>query len=80
MAEPALVPSLSQPGKSRILFIVADGLGGRPREAGGPTELEAAATRKFDRLASDGGLGQILARELTPLVLAHAARLRRYDA
>lgn len=44
MPEPALVPSLSHPAKSRILFIVADGLGGLPHEPSGPTEIEAAAT------------------------------------
>lgn len=49
--------SLQQSAASRILFIVADGLGGLPREPGGPTELEAAATPHLDRLASDGVVG-----------------------
>jgi 2,3-bisphosphoglycerate-independent phosphoglycerate mutase len=33
-----------------------------------------------ERACLGGGLGQILARELMPLVLAHAGRLRRYGA
>lgn len=41
----------------RIVLLVLDGLGGLPRTAGGPTELEAAATPNLDRLAARAALG-----------------------
>ncbi len=41
----------------KILLLVMDGLGGLPREQGGPTELEAAHTPNMDRLAREGSLG-----------------------
>ncbi|MHC4610714.1 MAG: 2,3-bisphosphoglycerate-independent phosphoglycerate mutase [Planctomycetota bacterium] len=37
--------------ESRIVLVVADGLGGLPQTTGGPTELEAAATPHLDALA-----------------------------
>lgn len=40
-----------------ILLLVLDGLGGLPREPGGPTELEAARTPNLDGLADAGGCG-----------------------
>jgi 2,3-bisphosphoglycerate-independent phosphoglycerate mutase len=81
MPEPALVPSLSQPAQSRILFIIADGLGGLPREVGGPTELEAAATPHLDCLASDGvvGLCTPIAPGITPGSGAAHLALFGYD-
>jgi 2,3-bisphosphoglycerate-independent phosphoglycerate mutase len=81
MAEPAVVPSLSQRGTSRILFIVADGLGGLARELGGPTELEAAATPHLDRLAHEGvvGLCTPIAPGITPGSGAAHLALFGYD-
>ncbi|MFQ5529143.1 MAG: hypothetical protein ACE5FP_02225, partial [Gemmatimonadota bacterium] len=40
-----------------ILLLVLDGLGGLPRERGGPTALEAARTPNLDALAEAGDLG-----------------------
>lgn len=53
------IPPLLRPSSGKIVLLVMDGLGGLPTEAGGPTELEAAATPNMDRLASEGMLGQI---------------------
>ncbi len=47
--------TLNQGGK--ILLLIMDGLGGLPREQGGPTELEAANTPNLDRLAREGSTG-----------------------
>ena len=38
-----LVRELKTPNQSKIVMLVADGLGGLPVEPGGPTELEAAS-------------------------------------
>ena len=50
------------------MLLVLDGLGGLPREAGGPTELEAASTPSLDRLAAEGqtGLSQPIGPGITP--------------
>ena len=53
----SLYRSLARPADTRILYYVVDGIGGLPREAGGKTELEAAATPTFDRLANEGSTG-----------------------
>jgi len=42
---------------SKIVMLVADGLGGLPMEPGGKTELEAAATPNLDALAARGVQG-----------------------
>jgi 2,3-bisphosphoglycerate-independent phosphoglycerate mutase len=42
---------------SKVVMLVADGLGGLPREPGGPTELEAARTPNLDELARGGVQG-----------------------
>ena len=42
---------------SKIVMLVADGLGGLPMQAGGKTELEAAQTPNLDRLAGVGVQG-----------------------
>ncbi|MBW3540149.1 MAG: 2,3-bisphosphoglycerate-independent phosphoglycerate mutase [Planctomycetes bacterium] len=42
---------------SKIVLLVADGLGGLPREPGGKTELEIARTPHLDELARRGTLG-----------------------
>ncbi|NUM79773.1 2,3-bisphosphoglycerate-independent phosphoglycerate mutase [bacterium] len=44
---------------SKIVMLVADGIGGLPIEPGGPTELEAAKTPNLDRLAKKGVLGSM---------------------
>ncbi len=49
-----LVQNLKQESDSKIVMLVADGLGGLPMEAGGPTELEAANTPNLDALAKKG--------------------------
>ncbi|MFW6108235.1 MAG: 2,3-bisphosphoglycerate-independent phosphoglycerate mutase [bacterium] len=43
--------------EGKIVLVVFDGLGGLPREAGGPTELEDAQTPNLDALAADGSCG-----------------------
>jgi 2,3-bisphosphoglycerate-independent phosphoglycerate mutase len=52
-----LMKQLTVPATSKIVLLVLDGLGGLPREPGGPTELEAAVTPNMDRLARDGAVG-----------------------
>jgi 2,3-bisphosphoglycerate-independent phosphoglycerate mutase len=51
------IRQLAQTSESKAMLLVLDGLGGLPREAGGPTELEAAKTPNFDELAGPGDLG-----------------------
>ncbi|MFH1923489.1 MAG: 2,3-bisphosphoglycerate-independent phosphoglycerate mutase [Planctomycetota bacterium] len=55
-----LTRSLKTTNDSKIVMLVADGLGGLPIEPGGPTELEAANTPNLDRLAQRGVLGSML--------------------
>ena len=57
-----LVRELKTPNNSKIVMLVADGLGGLPIEPGGPTELEAAKTPNLDALAKRGVLGQHVSR------------------
>lgn len=52
-----LVRELAEQATSKIVMLVADGLGGLPLEAGGKTELETAATPNLDRLAARGTSG-----------------------
>jgi len=52
-----LVRELKVKNDSKIVLLVADGLGGLPLEPGGPTELEAAKTPNLDTLARIGTLG-----------------------
>ena len=52
-----LIKSLREPSKSKIVLLVADGLGGLPIEPGGKTELETAKTPNLDKLASEGTVG-----------------------
>src|SRR3984893_14143821 len=42
---------------SKIVMLVADGLGGLPLEPGGKTELESARTPKLDACAREGVCG-----------------------
>ncbi|MDE0449023.1 MAG: hypothetical protein OXH96_20345, partial [Spirochaetaceae bacterium] len=51
------VAELKTANDRRILLLVMDGLGGLPREPGGPTELEAAHTPNLDTLAAGAECG-----------------------
>jgi 2,3-bisphosphoglycerate-independent phosphoglycerate mutase len=63
-----LMRKLALEGRSKIVLLVADGLGGLPREPGGPTELEAAATPHLDGLVARHvcGLSIPVAPGITP--------------
>jgi 2,3-bisphosphoglycerate-independent phosphoglycerate mutase len=52
-----LIRDLREPAKTKIVLLVADGLGGLPLEPGGRTELETASTPNMDACARDGVLG-----------------------
>ncbi|MFM8172536.1 MAG: 2,3-bisphosphoglycerate-independent phosphoglycerate mutase [Pirellulaceae bacterium] len=52
-----LTRDLQLSGDSKIVLLVADGLGGLPMHPGGKTELESARTPNLDRLASLGVQG-----------------------
>ena len=54
-----LVRELKIQNDSKIVMLVADGLGGLPIEPGGPTELEAAKTPNLDALARRGVQGSM---------------------
>ncbi|MFH1266628.1 MAG: phosphoglycerate mutase, partial [Planctomycetota bacterium] len=51
--------SLKTNNNSKIVMLVADGLGGLPLEPGGPTELEQAKTPNLDKLAKLGISGSM---------------------
>ncbi len=55
-----VVRGLKIPHDSKIVMLVADGLGGLPIEPGGPTELEAARTPHLDALAKRGVQGSMI--------------------
>jgi 2,3-bisphosphoglycerate-independent phosphoglycerate mutase len=63
-----LIRQLQEPNQTKIVMLVADGLGGLPIEPGGKTELEAARTPNLDRLAAEGtvGLSTPVAPGITP--------------
>src|SRR5579871_6105346 len=52
-----LIRELREPSDSKIVLLVADGLGGLPLEAGGKTELESARTPNLDACAREGVCG-----------------------
>src|ERR671936_1906812 len=52
-----LIRELREPGTSKIVLLVADGLGGLPLEPNGRTELESASTPNLDALAREGVCG-----------------------
>lgn len=52
-----LIAELKEVGTSKIILLVADGLGGLPLEPGGKTELETARTPHLDQCARDGTCG-----------------------
>jgi 2,3-bisphosphoglycerate-independent phosphoglycerate mutase len=57
MTEHDLIRELAEKNSTKIVMLVADGLGGLPLEAGGKTELETASTPHLDRLAARGTSG-----------------------
>ena len=57
MANLDLMRNLARSDGGKIILLVLDGLGGLPRQVGGPTELEAADTLNMDRLAYEGSTG-----------------------
>jgi 2,3-bisphosphoglycerate-independent phosphoglycerate mutase len=63
-----LLKSLEEKNGSKIVMLVADGLGGLPIEPGGKTELETAKTPNLDALATEGtvGLSTPVAPGITP--------------
>jgi len=52
-----LIRSLREPAATKILLVVADGLGGLPLDPGGKTELESAETPHLDEAARVGTCG-----------------------
>jgi 2,3-bisphosphoglycerate-independent phosphoglycerate mutase len=52
-----LIRELREPNESKIVMLVADGLGGLPLEPGGKTELESARTPNLDSCAREGVCG-----------------------
>src|ERR1700754_4614602 len=52
-----LIRELREPAKTKIVLLVADGLGGLAYEPGGLTELETAKTPNLDACARDGVTG-----------------------
>ena len=52
-----LMRRLHVKNSTKIVLLVADGLGGLPRQVGGKTELETARTPNLDALATAGVLG-----------------------
>jgi 2,3-bisphosphoglycerate-independent phosphoglycerate mutase len=52
-----LIRELREPADSKIVLLVADGLGGLPLEAGGKTELESARTPNLDACVREGVCG-----------------------
>jgi len=55
--EHELIRELAEKNASKIVMLVADGLGGLPLQPDGKTELETAATPHLDRLAARGTSG-----------------------
>jgi 2,3-bisphosphoglycerate-independent phosphoglycerate mutase len=60
VTEHDLVRELVEKNASKIVMLVADGLGGLPIGPGGKTELETASTPNLDRLAAMGTSGSSL--------------------
>jgi 2,3-bisphosphoglycerate-independent phosphoglycerate mutase len=60
VTEHDLIRELAEKNGSKIVMLVADGLGGLPLQPGGTTELETAKTPNLDRLAARGTSGSSL--------------------
>ena len=52
-----LIGELREPAKTKIVLLVADGLGGLPIVRGGQTELESARVPNLDACAAEGVSG-----------------------
>src|SRR5689334_12762668 len=52
-----LIRELREPSDTKIVLLVADGLGGLPLEPNGKTELESARTPNLDSCAREGVCG-----------------------
>src|SRR5215475_1356831 len=52
-----LIRELKEPADTKIVLLVADGLGGLAVESGGKTELESARTPNLDALSREGVCG-----------------------
>src|SRR5271157_692722 len=52
-----LIRGLREPATTKIVLVVADGLGGLPDEPGGKTELESARTPNLDACVREGVCG-----------------------
>src|SRR5262245_31786432 len=52
-----LMRELREHNASKIVMLVADGLGGQPLEPGGKTELESARTPNLDACVREGVCG-----------------------
>ena len=65
---PELIDTLITRNKTKIVFLIMDGLGGLPRTAEGGTELETAKTPNLDRIARGAicGLLDPLGPGITP--------------
>src|SRR6516164_843858 len=63
-----LISELREPASTKIVMVVADGLGGLPMEPGGKTELESARTPNLDAFAREGicGLSTPVLPGITP--------------
>jgi 2,3-bisphosphoglycerate-independent phosphoglycerate mutase len=63
-----LIRGLKESGDTKIVLLVADGIGGLPMELGGKTELESARTPNLDACAREGvcGLSTPILPGITP--------------
>src|SRR5271155_6181891 len=52
-----IIRELREPADTKIVLLVADGLGGLPLDAGGKTELESARTPNLDACVREGVCG-----------------------
>src|SRR4051794_21533188 len=76
-----LIRELRESNASKIVLLVADGLGGLPLEAGGKTELEVGRTPSLDACAKDAvpGLSTPVLPGITPGSGAGHLGLFAYD-